>query len=60
MIQQIEFKLTSQFCSFHLINDEVIRHLPQLPNKGLINIFVQLKVVRRRVIRFTCTHSLPV
>ena len=45
MIQQIEFKLNPQFCSFHLINDEVIRHLPQLPNKGLINLFVQLKVV---------------
>ena len=41
MIQQIEFKLNPQSRSFHLINEEVIRYLPQLPKTGLINLFVK-------------------
>ena len=41
MIQQIEFKLNPQSRSFHLINEEVIWYLPQLPKTGLINLFVK-------------------
>ena len=38
MIQQVAFKLKPQFRGFHLITDEVIRHLPQLPKKGLLKL----------------------
>ena len=41
MIQQVAFKLKSQSRGFHLITDEVLRNLPQLPKKGLLNLFVQ-------------------
>ena len=41
MVQQVEFKLKPQSRGFHLITDEVLRHLPQLPKKGLLNLFVQ-------------------
>ena len=41
MVQQVEFKLKPQSRGFHLITDEVLRHLPQLPKNGLLNLFVQ-------------------
>ena len=41
MIQQVEFKLKPQSRGFHLITDEVLSHLPQLPKTGLLNLFVQ-------------------
>ena len=41
MVQQVEFKLKLQSRGFHLITDEVLQHLPQLPKKGLLNLFVQ-------------------
>ena len=41
MVQQVEFKLKPLSRGFHLITDEVLRHLPQLPKKGLLNLFVQ-------------------
>ena len=41
MIQQVAFNLKPQFRGFHLITDEVLRHLPQLPKAGLLNLFVQ-------------------
>lgn len=41
MIQQVAFKLKPQSRGFHLITDEVLSHLPQLPKTGLLNIFVQ-------------------
>lgn len=41
MVQQVEFKLKPQSRGFHLITDEVLRHLPQLPKTGLLNLFVQ-------------------
>ena len=41
MIQQVAFKLKPQSRGFHLITDEVLRHLPQLPKAGLLNLFVQ-------------------
>lgn len=41
MIQQVAFKLKPQSRGFHLITDEVLRNLPQLPKAGLLNLFVQ-------------------
>ena len=41
MIQQIELTLQARPRGFHLITDEVLRHLPQLPKTGLLNLFVQ-------------------
>ena len=41
MVQQVAFKLKPQSRGFHLITDEVLRHLPQLPKTGLLNLFVQ-------------------
>ncbi len=41
MVQQVAFKLKPQSRGFHLITDEVLRHLPQLPKAGLLNLFVQ-------------------
>ena len=41
MVQQVAFKLKPQSRGFLLITDEVLRHLPQLPKAGLLNLFVQ-------------------
>lgn len=41
MVQQVEFTLQASPRGFHLISDEVLRHLPQLPKTGLLNLFVQ-------------------
>ena len=41
MTQQIEFSLRAQRRGFHLITDEVMTHLPQLPKIGLPNLFIQ-------------------
>lgn len=41
MVQQVEFTLRARSRGFHLITDEVLQHLPQLPKTGLLNLFVQ-------------------
>ena len=41
MAQQIDFSLKAQRRGFHLITDEVMTHLPQLPKIGLLNLFIQ-------------------
>ena len=41
MTQQIEFSLRAQRRGFHLITDEVMTHLPQLPKIRLLNLFIQ-------------------
>ena len=41
MTQQIEFSLRAQRRGFHLITDEVMTHLTQLPKIGLLNLFIQ-------------------
>jgi secondary thiamine-phosphate synthase enzyme len=41
MTQQIEFSLKAQRRGFHLITDEVMALLPQLPKIGLLNLFIQ-------------------
>ena len=41
MIQQITFGLTAKPRGFHLITSEVLSHLPQLPQTGILHIFVK-------------------
>jgi secondary thiamine-phosphate synthase enzyme len=41
MIQQIEFTLRSRGRGFHLITDEVVSHLPPLPQTGLLHLFIK-------------------
>ncbi|WP_294593185.1 secondary thiamine-phosphate synthase enzyme YjbQ [uncultured Bacteroides sp.] len=41
MIEQKEFVLTPHRRGFHLITEEIIRHLPQLPQTGLLNLFIK-------------------
>lgn len=41
MIEQIEFTLRPRVRGFHLITDEVLRHLPALPQAGLLSLFVK-------------------
>lgn len=39
MIKQVEFSLTPRSRGFHLITSEIERHLPELPEIGLLHIF---------------------
>lgn len=41
MWKQIEFTLRPHNNGFHLVTDEIIRHLPPLPSVGLINLFIK-------------------
>lgn len=41
MIKQTEFTLKPRTRGFHLISDEIISQLPQLPKNGLLNLFVK-------------------
>ena len=41
MIQQTSFYLAAKYRGCHLITDEILQHLPMLPNIGMINLFVQ-------------------
>ncbi|MBQ2590922.1 MAG: YjbQ family protein [Paludibacteraceae bacterium] len=41
MTKQIEFQLEAKGRGFHLITSEIQRHLPQLPDAGLLNLFVK-------------------
>lgn len=41
MIQQTTFVLRARARGFHLVTDEIIGHLPQLPKMGLVNLFIQ-------------------
>lgn len=41
MIQQTEFSLRPKPRGFHLITDEIINQLPDLPQNGLLNLFVK-------------------
>ena len=38
---QTEFTLTAKRRGFHLVTDEILRQLPQLPETGLLNLFVK-------------------
>lgn len=39
MIQQTEFSLPPFPRGFHLVTDEILRHLPSLPETGLLHLF---------------------
>ena len=41
MIKQVEFRLESRRRGCHLITEEILRHLPELPNIGMLNLFVK-------------------
>ena len=41
MAQQIDFSLKARRRGFHLITDEIMEHIPQLPKVGLLNLFIQ-------------------
>lgn len=41
MIKQTEFTLKPRTRGFHLISNEIISQLPQLPKNGLFNLFVK-------------------
>jgi len=41
MIEQVEFSLKPRRRGFHLITQEVASHLPVLPGKGLLHLFVK-------------------
>jgi len=41
MVQQIEFTLKEKKRGFHLITDEVLHHLPKLPQVGLLHLFIK-------------------
>ena len=41
MIQQVEFTLKEKRRGFHLITNEIIQHLPPLPQAGLLHLFIK-------------------
>lgn len=41
MIEQVEFTLRPYRRGFHLITDEVLHHLPELPRQGVLHLFVK-------------------
>jgi secondary thiamine-phosphate synthase enzyme len=41
MIQQVEFTLKGKSRGFHLITDEILHHLPKLPQIGLLHLFIK-------------------
>lgn len=41
MVSQVEFSLKSRSRGFHLITHEILQHLPELPDSGLLNVFIK-------------------
>ena len=41
MIQQTEFTLQPRRRGCHLVTGKILRHLPQLPEQGILNLFVK-------------------
>ena len=41
MINQTEFALSPRPRGFHLVTEEVMRHLPPLPEQGVLNLFIK-------------------
>lgn len=41
MWQQIEFEMQEHRRGFHLVTDEVLRHLPALPKVGMLHLFIK-------------------
>lgn len=41
MWKQVEFSLGARRNGFHLVTDEIMSHLPDLPEVGLLNLFIK-------------------
>lgn len=41
MVQQVAFTLKAKVRGFHLITGEILNNLPQLPECGLLNLFIK-------------------
>lgn len=41
MWKQVEFSLRARRNGFHLVTDEIMSHLPDLPEVGLLNLFIK-------------------
>lgn len=41
MVNQTEFTLRARNRGFHLITDEIVAHLPKLPEVGILNLFMK-------------------
>ncbi len=41
MIQQTEITLPGKGRGYHLITDTILKHLPELPEKGMLNILIK-------------------
>lgn len=41
MVEQVEFRLSAKSRGFHLVTNEVIDHLPSLPEKGILQLFIK-------------------
>tara|TARA_Y100001936_G_scaffold248419_1_gene296256 strand:- start:2347 stop:2757 length:411 start_codon:yes stop_codon:yes gene_type:complete len=41
MIEQRNLKLTSKTRGFHLVTDEILSQLPQLPKAGILHLFIK-------------------
>lgn len=41
MMRQVEFTLRPQRRGMHLVTDEIVAHLPDLPDTGLLHLFLQ-------------------
>lgn len=41
MVSQTEFSLKSRAKGFHLVTNEILQNLPELPSAGLLNLFVK-------------------
>lgn len=41
MVSQVEFSLSSKKRGFHLFTHEIVRYLPELPENGLLNLFIK-------------------
>jgi len=41
MVTQTEFSLRSRNRGFHIITDEIVAHLPKLPEVGLLHLFMK-------------------
>lgn len=41
MVQQLDFKLKNYSRGFHLVTQEIINYLPELPEKGLLHLIIK-------------------
>ncbi|NDW08206.1 secondary thiamine-phosphate synthase enzyme YjbQ [Dysgonomonas sp. 520] len=41
MVSQVEFTLKAKNRGFHLVTDEIERNLPDLPDAGILNLFIK-------------------